>query len=802
MLLTKLGPELQILQHFPLEEIENIGGALLAEAIRRMRLCEIKTAAGYDGEYGIIKVFDDREMETFSTQLGFFPSEEKTDEQVPLTEQPLSVSDATEAEEYGVATPAKEMTQETMDVQAVVKSAEYVTGSTKEREIALAEHPILSDLNPEQKEAVQCTEVSLIIVAGPGTGKTRTLTHRMAYLVTEQGVSPENLLAVTFTNKAAEEMTERLNNLVDPKVASQVTLKTFHALGAMILRAEGERIGLQTHFAICSEQDRKLFLKRFCGIFNDGEIKQYLDKISSAKNQLLSPEDCAVMDEFKDEPEFINIYQNYELALAKNQVLDFDDLIARTVGLFEQHPDVLQKYQNRFRWISVDEYQDINFAQYRLLRLLTAPEVNLCVIGDPDQAIYGFRGAKREFFLKFQQDFPDAKIVHLKRNYRSTQLILNASEQIIAKSASGRNIEIWSEIVSKTKVEIYPASTYKAEAEYVVHQIEKMLGGTSYFSLDSGRVGSEDEANSRSFSDFAVLYRLGAQNRILEEAFRRSGIPYQTVGDTPFFERKEIQAVLSYLWFLHNPDSIFHVQKIFTHFKSGTGIGTLYQIAQFAEEREMSLWAGLQKYEELDFLDTSQKNALDKIVPILQELKKAAETQSVSQLIGLIQNYTESKKSSQANEKHFERLQQLVLKARPFGNRLQDFLESTVLRRATDEYDPRADRVTLMTLHASKGLEFPVVFIVGCEENLIPYRRQGQSTDIEEERRLLYVGMTRAQEKLILTHAKTRLLFGQKCQNAPSRFLSDIEDALKEMKMMEFRTPKKGKKNKDQMRLF
>ncbi|MFQ5864398.1 MAG: UvrD-helicase domain-containing protein [bacterium] len=801
ILLSKLGPELDILQHVPLEDIEHIGGTLLAEAVRRMRNGEIQVAAGFDGEYGIIRLFEAEERKAFSTQLRFFAPENKTKEPKPPSELPLKVSDAMESKTYGLGQEADNSKQKKMAVPTDSLFQEVKSEAIENSQIDEEKGPILSELNPEQKEAIQCVDVPLIIVAGPGTGKTRTLTHRMAYLVAEKAVSPENLLAVTFTNKAAEEMAERLTKLLGPAITSQITIKTFHALGAMILRAERASIGLEPNFSICSEGDRRKFLKSIYVFMSEREINWYLNQISSAKSQLLSPEACQEQDEFQDALEFVNIYQNYELALLKNQVLDFDDLISLSVSIFEKHPDILKRYQNHFRWISVDEYQDINFAQYRMLRLLTAPEVNLCVIGDPDQAIYGFRGANREFFLKFQEDFPNAKIIHLNRNYRSTQMILDASGQVIAKSANRKNIEMWSELISKTKLEIYPAPTHKAEAEYVVHQIEKMMGGTSYFSLDSGRVGTEDDTATRSFADFAVLYRLSAQSKFVEEAFRRSGIPYQTVGETPLYERKEIKNILSYLWFLYNPDSIYHLQSIFNHSKPGIRVEGLRELFVFAENNK-PLWHVLQQFETLDFLTPSQKKALSKIVPFLRVLKNAADSKSVSQLIELIIEYSNSNKSIAADQEPSEPVKQLLAKAQPFSNRLGDFLETTALQKETDEYDTRADRVTLMTLHASKGLEFPVVFIVGCEENLIPFVRQGEDTNLEEERRLLYVAMTRAQEKLILTHAKSRFLFGQKCQNSPSRFLSDIEDSLKEMKKMELRKLKKEDKSKAQMSMF
>jgi DNA helicase-2/ATP-dependent DNA helicase PcrA len=731
VLLTQLGSELAILQDIPIEAIERTGGTLLAEGIRRVRNGQVHIEAGYDGEFGVIKLFDAGERDTFSSQTGFFAAPEIK------------------------KTPRQQKPQVLMVAESPVETGRRPVSTDVESS------GLMGGLNPQQREAVLCTDSSLIIVAGPGTGKTRTLTHRMAYLIAEKGVAPENLLAITFTNKAAEEMAQRLHTLLGAEVTMRMIIKTFHAVCAIILRENWENIGLPQHFAICSEHDRSMLLKQRYPDLREKEITQYLDAISEAKNQLMTPEDpplplsggvktpLTLPSRGINDPEFNTIYNNYEAALQQNQAVDFDDLILKTAMLFETSPDILRKYQDRFRWIAVDEYQDLNFAQYRLLKFLKTPETNLCVIGDPDQAIYGFRGADRTYFLKFQEDFPNAKTLHLSQNYRSTQMIVDAARQVIAQSAERLPLEIWSEFVSQTKLEIYHAPTEKAEAEYVVHEIEKMVGGTSYFSLDSGRVASHEEG-TRSFGDFAVLYRLGAQSQPLTEAFERSGIPYQTIGQTSLYAYKEIREILAYLWLLYNPESPLHL--------------------------------------------TLTRKSFKEIEPLLNELRQILDTQPVTQLIERIQKQTEVCTP--------ERLKRLLAKAAPFANQLNDFLEAAMLQKETDEYDPRADRVTLMTLHASKGLEFPVVFMVGCEETLMPYEREGKTSDLEEERRLFYVGMTRAKDKLVLTHTQKRFLFGQTSQNRPSRFLSDIEQALKELKQMERRKAGKEKADKSQLNLF
>ena len=577
-LLTQLGSEVAILQDIPPEEIERIGGGLLAEGIRRMREGKVNAEAGYDGEYGVIKLFDDQERKSLTTQMGFFPDlsrkstkQQKKQKQIDASEMLPSSADR---ERHVAAQPPESPPGRG---QGWVADGEIFTSRThpcpSQEGIpdsrSKSYHDILSTvregqgrelvsaLNPQQQEAVLCTERSLIIAAGPGTGKTRTVTHRIAALISEKGVLPEHILAITFTNKAAQEMAERLHHLVEEQVANRIVIKTFHAFCAMILREQAQQIGLDPHFTICSEADRHTLLKSVLPDLKDQEITRCLEQISAAKNHLFTPGTLST-DESLD---FIEHYRRYENALKEHRMVDFDDLILLTVQLFETRPEVLQAYQHRFRWITVDEYQDVNAAQYRLLHLLKTPEVNLCVIGDPDQAIYGFRGADRSYFLQFQQDFPDAVVMRLSQNYRSVQAIVQASRQVIVKSPESASPEVWTEVVGKAKIDTYQAPTYKAEAEYVVHEIEKMVGGTTHFSLDSGRVESHAEG-SFSFGDFVVLYRLGVQSHPLFEAFQRSGIPYQIVGQTSLYEYKDMHTILACLWTLYTPDARFHLQTI------------------------------------------------------------------------------------------------------------------------------------------------------------------------------------------------------------------------------------------------
>ncbi len=765
-LLSQLGSELFILMDAPLEDIRRIGGERLAEAIRRMRKGEVNVQAGYDGAYGVIKVLVNETKALTSSQIDLFgeipPSQSrKTGVQLDFfstrtegeTEPTENVKPMTLRE---VAPPPYPAT--TTDTQVLPPISRRGGAAPPVDESPPSHNLTLAGLNPQQRKAVQHTRGNLLIVAGPGTGKTRTLTHRIAYLIAEQGVSPEHILAITFTNKAAEEMTERLNHLIGETLTRKMTVKTFHAFGAMVLRAEGEHLNLPEHFSILGEKERLSLMKSALTEQPEKDLNVLLKHISGAKHLLLEPGSPELKNLFPDIADFPGLYRQYQTALQNAAAMDFDDLLLRTVKLWEQHPDVLNKYRHRFRWISVDEYQDMNHAQYRLLKHLITPQTNLCVIGDPDQAIYGFRGASREYFLKFREDFPDAEVIYLQRNYRSSQTILLASGQVIAGSEKSTAPDIWSDIVSNTRIEIYQAPTHKAEAEYVVHEIEKMVGGTSYFSLDSGRVAGEDEPPERSFSDFAVLYRLNALNRDLREAFQRSGIPYQIVGETAFYERPEIREILSCLWLVLRPNSSFHHQYL------------------------------RQRY--------------GNITPFLDFLRSRRDSDSISALIGQIADELTMRNKSGITEPQRESIRKLRNMSQPYGNRLGEFLDAVMLRNETDEYDPRADRVALMTLHASKGLEFPVVFIVGCEETLLPYQREGEPVDTGEERRLLYVGMTRAREKLILTHARRRVLFGKTLSNPPSRFLADIENTLKEFKKMSAPKPQKKKKDDGQLSLF
>ncbi len=736
-LLQRLGPELTILQDLPLEEIGAAGDALLVEGIRRMRAGEVRTRSGYDGEYGVISLFDGEADRASVFQLGMFAHSTPDGATSPSAEPGSLTAGAIPADdpEPGDAGP------EAAGAVARPAASPHVPAGW------------IDGLNPAQRAAATHTDGPLAVVAGPGTGKTRTLTARIAYLIESRGVPPETVLALTFTNKAAEEMRDRLAGLLGDGRPLGITVGTFHQLGAAVLREFGAAAGLSSTFVIADDEDRRVLLQRSAPELSAADVRRVLEAISSAKN-LLTREPAIDQPDEGDEggaPDLPAIRERYDDALAEAGALDFDDLIFRTVRLLETDNAVLDTLQRRFRWISVDEYQDVNAAGHRLLRLLVAGGANLCVIGDPDQAIYGFRGADHRYFLSFGRDFPGARQLHLDRNYRSPQAILDAAAQVIAHNRDRRATALIADYAGQVKVDVHRALTDRAEAEFVVHQVERMVGGTSYFSLDSGRVDDDGAAEQRGFGDFAVLYRLNAQARPLEGAFDRSGIPYQTTGASAGAEREPVRTILSLLWLTVCPESSTHRARIALDARGAPG-------------------------------DAEVAAALSGISPATG----TSGTASVEELVGAAATAWGELRGREYDAAERERISRVQHAAGPFDARLRDFLTSMALQSETDRYDGRADRVTLMSLHAAKGLEFPVVFIVGCEEGLLPYRPlhrhadPGHADPEEEERRLFYVGMTRARQRLILTHAGRRLLFGRTMENRLSGFVEDIEAALRE----------------------
>ncbi len=731
-LLDQLGSELSILEEQPLEDIERAGGPLLAEGIRRMRRGEVAIAAGYDGEYGTIQLFDSEDRSAFSPQSDLFAWREP--------------APADRSDHPAPSRPLEGRSERPPGQEALLDAAQVAADDGRK---APQDEPsalpfrtraedLLEGLNPEQKQCVLCTRAHLVIIAGPGTGKTRTLTRRVAHLIAGEGTRPEDHLAITFTNKAAEEMRERLSALLGRETTERIAIRTFHAFGAMLLQSEfaREADGIDPELSICGEGDRQRLLRSVCPQLSAAEVDRSLQRISNVKSRICARDARAESD--LQDPTFAARLHGYEKALRESRLLDFDDLIVKSVELLDQNPEAADHFRSRFRWISVDEFQDIDPAQYRLLKLVAGQDANLCAIGDPDQAIYGFRGADRERFLALEQDFPGAETVRLVRNYRSIQPILEAAAQVIERSPGRLPGSIRSHRESSERIEVHRASSDKSEAEIIVRRIEAMMGGLSHYSFDSGRVDG-NEAAERPFAAFAVLFRLAAQSRALEEAMGRAGIPYQVVGQKPICEFKEIERILAALRYLYDRNR---------------------------GERRL-------RFEE------ASRSVPKRTRSLLDAAVSERQGRTVAAWIERIQESLIGDSSQELTPQAQQRCQRLLLMAAPFDTRLDDFLEAVLLQGEADAYDPRADRVTLMTMHASKGLEFPVVFVCGCEEDIVPYRREGAEFDLDEERRLFYVGMTRARDRLVLTSAKRRTIFGRTQDSRPSRFLDDIDESLK-----------------------
>lgn len=590
---------------------------------------------------------------------------------------------------------------------------------------------LLNDLNPEQQEAVKNTDGPMIILAGAGSGKTRVLTYKVVYLIKEKGVDPSEILMVTFTNKAAKEMKERILRLLPDQPLP--TVSTFHSLCAKILRVEGNRVGLGSNFAIYDDQDQKDTIKE-CYKELGISIKEFkpssiLNTISEAKNELIDETQYPQYARGLFQETAAKVYLLYQKHLKENNALDFDDLILKTVSILKTYPEILEKYQTRFRYILVDEYQDTNHAQYSLTRLLSAKWKNVCVVGDFAQSIYSFRGADYQNLSKFKDDFSNVKTFSLSQNYRSTQRILDAASSVISKNNSHPVLKLWTENKKGEDIAIYEALNEEKEAQFIIDQIEKI----------------KYQRPDLKYSDFAVLYRTNAQSRSIEEALLHFSIPYILIGGVRFYERKEIKDILAFLKVLDNPKdktSLKRIEKI--------GKTRLKKFLEFQE----SLGEKIKELKTIDVMD------------------------SVIKATEYLMMFDEKDEEDRARLENIKELRSVAIEF-PIPS---EFLENVALveqEYIPDHVDPDniKNTVNLMTLHAAKGLEFPVVFMVGMEEGLFPHSRSLMNRqELEEERRLCYVGMTRAKEKLFLTYARRRLYFGQRTSNIVSRFIMELPE--------------------------
>ena len=640
---------------------------------------------------------------------------------------------------------------------------------------------ILAGLNPQQKKAVQITEGPLLVVAGAGSGKTSVLTRRIAYLVAEKGIAPWNILAITFTNKAATEMREREHKLLGQQ-ADSIWMSTFHALCVRILRRDAEKIGYTSNFSIADSAEQLTLIKHIQKEQNINpkmyEPRRILSAISNGKNDLLTPDAYSASASSPFEKVTAQVYQEYQKRLKNDQIMDFDDLIMQTLVLFKTDPTVLHYYQNKFRYLLVDEYQDTNQAQYELCHALAAQYKNICVVGDADQSIYGWRGANMENIMNFEKDYHDAGVqtVKLEQNYRSTGHILSAANAVIKNNSNRKAKKLWTDQGEGAKVTYYRAQSGDDEAHFIIAKIQE-----------------EVEEKKRSYHDFAVLYRTNAQSRTVEESFVKSNVPYQIVGGHKFYDRKEIMDVMAYLKLVANPSDSMSFNRIINTPKRGIGPVSVRRFLDFARENNLSI---LGAFDHLNMSGVTARAAakLSDFGAKLRDAINFAKDHSVTGLTEKILQdfgYTAALKAEHTieAETRLENLDEFLSVTKRFDdeyeenddsdeteNALSDFLAEVSLLSDQDDLANNDDQVALMTLHAAKGLEFPVVFLVGMEDGLFPLSRSLMEDDqLEEERRLAYVGITRAKRELFLTNAYSRMMYGRMQNNPPSRFLEEID---------------------------
>ena len=651
---------------------------------------------------------------------------------------------------------------------------------------------IIEKLNPAQREAVENTEGPVLILAGAGSGKTRVLTTRIGYLMEDKNVKAENILAITFTNKAANEMRERVEETLEGTDTKEMWITTFHSCCVRILRKSINKIGYNRSFVIYDSPDQITLIKdcmRELDISDKAfDPKYVLSCISNAKDKLYSPKKYMQLNEGDiSKTKIGEIYALYQDRLKRNSALDFDDLIMKTVELFNECPDILDFYRNKFRYIMVDEYQDTSKAQYELIKLLAKQHQNICVVGDDDQSIYGWRGADIRNILEFERDYDNVKIVKLEQNYRSTQVILDAANHVIANNTERKRKKLWSDKKEGQLIKIQLAENEIEEGDFISNTINYMR-----------------RYEDRQYKDFAVLYRANAQARSVEDALNRAGIPYNIYGGIKFYERKEIKDIIAYLRVIQNPQDDISLKRIINVPRRGIGLRTIEKIEDRASLKEESIYSVLIDIEDNSDISRKARASISEFVDLMSTLRSFTDVYTVSQVIEKILDVTGYKdellkEKNNEGEDRLENLQELISVALEFESGSEDksleaFLTSIALNAEPSDDEEQEDRVSLMTIHSSKGLEFPVVFLAGMEEKIFPIARAIQSmrdSDIEEERRLCYVGITRAKEELFLTLTRKRTLYGRTNPSVASRFIEElpkecIERLNKEQKELSF----------------
>lgn len=645
------------------------------------------------------------------------------------------------------------------------------------------DNDFLKNMNDRQKEAVIQTTGPVLIMAGAGSGKTRVLTHRIAYLVENMNVNPWNILAITFTNKAAKEMKERVGRLLDEKEANEVWVSTFHSLALRILRRDIERLGYDRNFTIADPSAQRTLVKHILTDLNIDskkfDPKAVLGAISNAKNELIEVKEYKSKAYSQFEKIVADVYEQYQHRLRLSETVDFDDLIMLTIKLLKQEPEILNRYQNKFQYIHVDEYQDTNNAQYTIVNMLAAGYRNLCVVGDADQSIYGWRGANMNNILNFEKDYSDAKTIMLEQNYRSTSTILNAANAVIDNNSVRRPKKLWTQNDNGSAITYYRGNSESEEALYIVSKIKE----------------ATKEKNA-SYDDFAILYRTNAQSRSIEDKLVKANIPYTIIGGNKFYDRKEIKDILAYLTLVTNPADSMSFERIINEPKRGIGQTSLDKLRDFATFNNMSMLQAAKNVDLNNELTSRAKKNFADFAQLISDFVKQREFLNITDMTNQILDKTGYRQFLVAqknleSESRLENLEEFLSVTKQFDSRYEpenedsdvfvDFLADLALVSDLDNLEENSAQVTLMTLHAAKGLEFKNVFLIGMEEGIFPLSRAlSEENELEEERRLAYVGITRAMEKLYITNAYSRLLYGRTQSNQASRFIKEIPDELLE----------------------
>jgi len=774
-LLKELGSELNILRTVSIDDINRVNIPLLGEAVKRMRRGTVKMSPGYDGEYGKITLFDMEEKKKLLGQQSLFRIE-------PLNKQKEK-------------TPPKNTFKKALKDSSLLK--ETPLKETPQRPISL---------NPEQLKAVEHTDGPLLVVAGPGTGKTRTLTHRIAYLLTEKGISEENVLAVTFTNKAAHEMLNRLSLLLGAS-AKLPFVGTFHSFCYCVIK----ELDQDKTPAIIDDEKRKTLVQTAKTLTIDGgspaslSSPELLDGIVAAKQRFISPKDPPeALPKIYQSVDFLKVYSKYQELLSIEGLCDYEDLIYQLAGRLNQNPALRARFQNRYPYIFVDEYQDLNFGQYQLIRLLSPPGNDLFVIGDPEQSIYGFRGSNVQYFQNFIDDYPDAAVIHLKQNYRSTQTILDASFQVIqghsSYGTSYRESRVFSKINGTRQITIMETASEKAEAVAVGRTIESLVGGTGFHSVDFGNIDSTEQDGHRSFSDVAIFYRTGAQGEVFAEIFDKAGIPYQMASKEKLILMDGIKELLSLIKLLEGFGSYMDLELILKALPYTIGKKAIDIFKLWGYKNRFRIKDALWHAKRIPVPEMSKKSQqqLYEFATWLDGTEGSVASMTVENRLRFLAENTKIRSTIDENRSSESAYNRILSIASAFGNRTEDFLVAIALQTDTDVYDSKSEKVSLMTIHAAKGLEFPVVFIAGCEDGYIPYHHE--DSDPEEERRLFYVAMTRAMDQLYFTYTRKRRIHGRQVPRSISPFVKEIEEQLRDHQALQVKKPRPDERK--QLKLF